>query len=137
MQKKRKRSFRKKIKLPLHKTPEQRFRMELRRREKTRAKSREKIAKIKMQYKTKAVKQKGRQKEKAAGRIDRMLSAVAFLLGAGIWFWMGSWKAGNGILKRRRKRPVHAARKIKCKNMVYNIQVTEHRNQNTSITVSK
>ena len=49
MQKKRKRSFRKKIKLPLHKTPAQRFRMELRRREKTRAKSREKIAKIKMQ----------------------------------------------------------------------------------------
>lgn len=78
MQKKRRRSFRKKIKLPLHKTPAQRFRMELRRREKTRAKSREKIAKIKMQYKTKAVKQKGKQKEKAAGRIDRMLSAVAF-----------------------------------------------------------
>lgn len=84
MQKKRRRSFRKKIKLPLHKSPVQRFRMELRRREKTRAKSREKIARIKMQYKTKAVKQKGRQKEKAAGRIDRMLSAVVFVLGAGI-----------------------------------------------------
>lgn len=66
MQKKRRRSFRKKIKLPLHKTPAQRFRMELRRREKTRAKSREKIAKIKMQYKTKAVKQKGRQKRKGS-----------------------------------------------------------------------
>ena len=64
MQKKRKRSFRKKIKLPLHKTPAQRFRMELRRREKTRAKSREKIARIKMQYKTKAVKQKGSRKDR-------------------------------------------------------------------------
>ena len=98
MQKKRRRSFRKKIKLPLHKTPAQRFRMELRRREKTRAKSREKIARIKMQYKTKAVKQKGRQKEKAAGRIDRMLSAVAFLLGAGIMVL-------DGLLESRKRYP--------------------------------
>lgn len=102
MQKKRRRSFRKKIKLPLHKTPAQRFRMELRRREKTRAKSREKIAKIKMQYKTKAVKQKGKQKEKqkekAAGRIDRMLSAVAFLLGAGIMVL-------DGLLESRQRYP--------------------------------
>ena len=98
MQKKRKRSFRKKIKLPLHKTPAQRFRMELRRREKTRAKSREKIAKIKM---TKAVKQKGRQKEKAAGRIDRMLSAVAFLLGAGIMVL-------DGLLESRQRYPEKA-----------------------------
>ena len=98
MQKKRRRSFRKKIKLPLHKTPAQRFRMELRRREKTRAKSREKIAKIKMQYKTKAVKQKGRQKENAAGRIDRMLSVVAFLLGAGIMVL-------DGLLESRQRYP--------------------------------
>lgn len=47
MQKKRKRSFRKKIKLPLHKTPAQRFRMELRRREKTRAKAGRKLRKSK------------------------------------------------------------------------------------------
>ena len=97
MQKKRRRSFRKKIKLPLHKTPAQRFRMELRRREKTRAKSREKIAKIKMQYKTKAVK----QKEKAAGRIDRMLSVVAFLLGAGIMVL-------DGLLESRQRYPEKA-----------------------------
>ena len=98
MQKKRRRSFRNKIKLPLHKTTAQRFRMELRRREKTRAKSREKIAKIKMQYKTKAVKQKGKQKEKAAGRIDRMLSAVAFLLGVGIMVL-------DGLLESRQRYP--------------------------------
>ena len=55
MQKKRRRSFRKKIKLPLHKTPAQRFRMELRRREKTRVKSLEKIAYIIMKYKIKDV----------------------------------------------------------------------------------
>jgi len=72
--------------------------MELRRREKTRAKSREKIARIKMQYKTKAVKQKGRQKEKAAGRIDRMLSVVAFLLGAGIMVL-------DGLLESRQRYP--------------------------------
>lgn len=75
--------------------------MELRRREKTRAKSREKIAKIKMQYKTKAVKQKGKQKEKAAGRIDRMLSAVAFLLGAGIMVL-------DGLLESRQRYPEKA-----------------------------
>ena len=98
MQKKRRRSFRKKIKLPLHKTPAQRFRMELRRRDKTRAKSREKIARIKMQYKTKAVKQKGRQKEKAAGRVDRMLSAVVFVLGAGIMVL-------DGLLESRQRYP--------------------------------
>ena len=98
MQKKRKRSFRKKIKLPLHKTPTQQFRMELRRREKIRAKSREKIARIKMRYKTKAVKQKGRQKEKAAGRVDRMLSAVVFVLGAGIMVL-------DGLLESRQRYP--------------------------------
>jgi len=78
MQKKRRRSFRKKIKLPLHKTPAQRFRMELRRREKTRAKSREKIARIKMQYKTKAVKQKGRQKESRKNRPDAVGGGFSF-----------------------------------------------------------
>ena len=101
MQKKRRRSFRKKIKLPLHKTPAQRFRMELRRREKTRDNSREKFAKIKMPYKTKAVNQKGKQTEKAAGRIDRMLSAVAFLLGAGIMVL-------DGLLESRQRYPEKA-----------------------------
>ena len=54
-----------------------------------------------MQYKTKAVKQKGKQKEKAAGRIDRMLSAVAFLLGAGIMVL-------DGLLESRQRYPEKA-----------------------------
>lgn len=127
MQKKRKRSFRKKIKLPLHRTPAQRFRMELRRREKTRAKSREKIARIKMQYKTKAVKQKGRQKEKAAGRVDRMLSVVAFLLGAGIMVL-------DGLLESRQRYPEKAQKEAgscSTENKVqkYGVQYTSNRAQ--------
>ena len=57
-----------------------------------------------MQYKTKAVKQKGKQKEKAAGRIDRMLSVVAFILGAGIMVL-------DGLLESRQRYPKKAQEK--------------------------
>lgn len=95
MQKKKKRSFRRKINIPRRKTPGQRFRMQLLKREKICAKSREKITKIKMRSKVKAAKQKGKQKEKAAERVDRMLSAVVFVLGAGIMVL-------DGLLENRR-----------------------------------
>ncbi len=65
MQKKRRRSFRKKIKLPLHKTPAQRFGWSCEGERRRVPKSREKIAKNqKCSIRQKAVKQKGKQKEK-------------------------------------------------------------------------
>lgn len=95
MQKRKKRSFRRKINIPRRKTPGQRFQLQLSKREKIRAKSREKITRIKMRSKAKIVKQRGKQKEKTAGRVDGILSSMVFMLGAGIMVL-------DGLLESRR-----------------------------------